>query len=428
MAKEEYLIIPRNVEDGHRIIQKIYNQLCIISTLSGKQNLIPTVKYRKMSVNEMIGEKIIPAVFSDEEITLLSMYCNDEIDSANLVPNISNKEMQIPIPFIEDFKVFKYQDIAKDLKSSSKWLLQIIDFFNFLTNEGYKISSNVEPDDFLYRPDASIRCFIGFNNLQYIKGLNKESIVNHNLNSLAFLLNKFYIQDTEKFDARLYQEKWFEKIEGRLIEPLLYNKYSAITYNNFSEIEEDLAGDLKTKVRKQNIGVFLDVANMLTPMYTEYSKMEIDFNKLFELVFGRKNSRNIVKKIAVVFLPEYNEQVFKKEKYDLIFEIKDYLDSYGFEVLTVENQTAAAKIDVDGELRDTDDDKLIEVMENSLNELDSVLLLTGDMHFIDIAQKYRDYGKDIKLISASEDNTSNIIMKEFDHHFIYEYWDCINYI
>jgi len=428
MAKGKYLIIPRDVEDGHRIIEKIYSQLCIISSLSGKHDFIPTVKYRKMSIEEMIGEEILPVGFSEEEITLLSMYCNDELSSADLPSNKSNKEMIFPIPFIRDSKVLKYPDIAKDLSNSNKWLLQIVDFFGFLTEEGYKISNtNIEPDDFLYRPDASIRYFIGFNNLQYFKG-NREFLVEHNLNSLAFLFNKFYLQDTEKFDARLYQEKWFEKIEGRLIEPLLYNKYSAITYNSFSEIEEDLAGDLKTKVEKQNIGVFLDVANILTPMYTEYSRMEIEFNKLFESVFGRKNSRNIVKKVAVVFLPDYQGSLFREDKYDLIFDIKDYLESYGFEILTVENRTAAAKIDLGGEIRDTDDDKLIEVMEKSLNELDSVLLLTGDKHFINIAQKYRDYGKEIKLISVSEDNTNNTIWKEFDHQFIYKYWDCINFI
>ncbi len=425
MAKEMFLIIPRDVEDGHRIIEKIYSQLCIISTLSGKHVLIPSVNYRKMPIQEMIGKEILPVGFSGEEITLLSMYCNDELNISNSISNV----LTLPIPFIKDSNIYKYQDIAKNLSNSDKWLLQIVDFFSFLTEVGYKIShDNIEPDDFLYRPDTSVKYFIGFNNLKYLKRTDKESIIEHNLKSLAFLLNKFYLQDTEKFDARLYQEKWFGKIEGRLIEPLLYNKYSAITYNSFSEIEEDLIGELKTKTQKKNIGVFLDVANMLTPMYTEYSRMEIDFNKLFQSIFGKKDARNIIKKVAVVFLPEYQGQVFKEDKYDLIFDIKDYLESYGFEILTVENKTAAAKINIDGEFIDTDDNKLIEVMEKAFNELDSVLLLTGDKHFINIARKYRDYGKKIRLISVSEENTSKTIEKEFDHQFIYQYWDCINFI
>ena len=424
MAKETFLIIPRDVEDGHRIIEKIYSQLCIISTLAGKHDFIPSVNYRKMPIQEMAGQEILPVGFSEEEITLLSMYCNDELNISNSISNV----LTFPIPFIKDSNIYKYQDIAKDLSNSYRWLLQIVDFFSFLTEEGYKIShDNIEPDDFLYRSDASIKYFIGFNNLQYMR-TDRESIIEYNLKSLAFLLNKFYLQDTEKFEARLYQEKWFGKIEGRLIEPLLYNKYSAITYNKFSEIEEDLTGDLKTKTQKQKIGVFLDVANMLTPMYTEFSRMVIDFNKLFESIFGKKDARNIVKRVAVVFLPEYQGQVFKEDKYDLIFDIKEYLEAYGFEILTVENQTAAAKINIDGEFIDTDDNKLIEVMERAFNELDSVLLLTGDKHFINIARKYRDYGKRIRLISVSEENTSKTIEKEFDHQFIYQYWDCINFI
>ncbi|MFP4661631.1 MAG: NYN domain-containing protein [Halanaerobiales bacterium] len=425
MRNIKYFIIPENIEDGNRIIEKFYNQLCLISLLLDTHHFIPPVVFKKMALKDLIGKQTFPLKVSEEEVTLLSMYLEEE------VKDIAWQESRrvFPIPYFKkDDTIKEYMDIAGNLYKDSNWVKQVVDFFVFLSENNYLISEDISPEDFLYRSEGTIKYFIGFNKLKYSKKSDGQFVESGNLKALALLLNRFYIQDTERFDARLYQQSWFEKIEGRLIEPLLYDKYSAVCYSNFTEFKEDLAGNIMVSLPKRNIGVFLDVANLLTPMYIRYSIMKIDFNKLFNSIYGSKDTRNIIKKVAVIFLPVYQGDIFRANKYNLLFDIKDYLESYGFEVLTVENQTAAAKIDIDGRLIDTDDLKLINVMQYSMKTLDSVLLLTGDRHFADIARIYLDSGKEIRVISVSEENTSKIMVEEFDHNYIYEYPDCIYFV
>lgn len=418
----EYILIPGNIEDGERIVEKIFNNLCLISILKDKHCFIPPVVFKKLELKELIKKTTLPLELSGEELDLLGMYCSEELAWRDY-----KKSMAFPFPFLEEKEITPYTDIAHKLSEENHWVFQLLDFFMFLTTEGFKISPGIEPDDFLYKPDGSIKYFVGFSQLL----LGNKGISRYNLYSLASLLNKYYLRDTEEGEARLYYQKWFEKIESRLIEPLLYNQYRAFTYNSFEEIINDLNGmekGVKRKPVRRRIGIFLDTANIMTPLYNQYSMMEIDFDLLISRIYNPENGDVIYKKQAVIFLPDYEKQTFAGEdKYALIFMIRDYLESSGFEVFSVENKTAAAKEIIEGVDFDIDDMKLIELMESSFNELDGILLLTGDSHFYDIANKYKLSGKEVKVLSVSEENTSKLFPKNFDHMYIDQYWDCINF-
>lgn len=420
MANEyDYILMPENIEDGNKIIVKLYNHFCLLSILKGKHELIPPIMFKKLRLREITDKSFLPLELTEEEIILLEMYSNDEIDS-----DIFAKEMGFPLPFLKEEKIIRYRDIAVELSKDNKWLFQLIEFFSFLTEVGIKILDNIDTDGFLYNQDGSIQYFIGFSNLILTNG-DKRSLYKYNLYTLASLLNKYYLKDTERYQAHLYHQKWFEKIEKRLIGPFLYNKYSAVNYSTFIDVIDDLQEKKMKVYPKQNIGIFLDVANIMTPLFNKYSRIEIDFDKLVDSIYSERKGNKICKREAVIFLPNYQGQAFREDKYKIIFEIKDYLESYGFQIFTVENEQAAAKEIVEGKSVDIDDMKLIGLMENSINHIDAALLLTGDRHFYDIASKYKLSGKDIKLISVSEENTSNMFIEGFDHSFIYEYWDCI---
>src|SRR5690554_6447544 len=92
----DYDIIPRDIEDGRKIIGKIFNQFCISSILNEKHLFIPPLVFKKLAVSELIDKKHLPLEFSEEEILLLEMYSSDEVEYN------SNREVLIPIPFLKE--------------------------------------------------------------------------------------------------------------------------------------------------------------------------------------------------------------------------------------------------------------------------------------------------------------------------------------
>ncbi|MFW5981497.1 MAG: NYN domain-containing protein [bacterium] len=424
MSEEKYILIPRAIESGDEIIKKIFHQLCLLMSLKRKHPLIPEVSFHKMNTKSLNEYSLLPGNYSSEDLELLNLYFTDEIREIKDKRDINNSLLPFPVLKSTDFCF--YQDIAADLHQSKSWILELIDFFAFLTKENFLISTSIIPEDFLYDQHLNIRYFINYDCIS-ISGKSEEELIEENIYALANLLNRYYLQDTEIYQAKLYQKEWFKKLESNLIEPLLYQIYSGITYYSFADIKKDLLDKMSAaKKIDEKIFVFLDVANISTAMYSGFMKMEIDFDKLFLRLYGRSRVRNIYRRVAVMFLPVYDQGLtFKEDKYNLIFEIKSYLESYQFEIEMVENATAAAKMRVNGQEVDADDSKLINIMEENIDEIDGALLISGDAHFLDIARRFKKAGKEIKLLSVSEENTSKELRKEFDHQYIYQFYDCI---
>lgn len=456
MGKNYYAILPRGIEDGRNIIDNIYRQLCLINFLRGKHRLIPEFQYKKMTLS-LLAEgqyKPVPVDFSGDELELLSLYVSDELvylkkelkqlvrehllavksnNGPGLINQFANsfptdfpeiKGKALPVPCFARSNLFLYQQVIDKLPENPCWLEQLVQFYDFLTGENIAVT-RLEPGDFLYDPAGNIKYLICYNHLT-IKS-DRRLILDHNLRSLARLLYQYYIEDTEKHQAKLFKQKWFEKIEGRLIEPLYFDGTSHPLYQNFQEIILDLKNQLTFSVNKKRIGVFLDVANFFSAMFTKMSRMEINFNQLLARVYGRGESRRIKKKIAVMFWPFYRDDRQREQKLSFLLTLKDYLQANGFVVIKAENKAAQAKTVVDGEVIDVDDVKLIEIMESSLQELDSILLLSGDRHFFDIIRKYEQNGKEVRVISISADSTYQQYPINFNHQYIDQYWQCIDF-
>lgn len=428
---KNYVLVPGELETGLRIRAKFYQQMCILNLLQGKSALIPDVKFKKLSISNLKNGnyQIVPGGFSEDDFELISLYEKEEVNKFNqqvkdekFSGSNENREMFLPVPVFEQEGLYRYKEICGKLSNNTYWLEQLIDFYIFLTGEFLEININrIKPTDFLYDQKGRIRYFLGFNYLK-LKS-DSEYLLNNNMNSLAHLLYNYYLEDTEKQEAKLYGQKWFEKIEGRLIEPLVIGDYSYKFYSNFEEIKLDLKGKLKDYLRKKRIGVFLDVANIFKVIGT----IRIDFNKLFKEIYGRIESRKIQKKIAVIFIPRYESKQKSLNVFKKMIKIKKYLSSYGFQVIEVENDSARAKTIVNDIEIDVDDRKLIESMRKARDEVDSILLLTGDRHFYKIARDYQKNGKEVKIISLTKKSTYRNFISDFDHNFIYDYWQCIQW-
>ena len=456
MGKNYYAILPRGVEDGQNIIDNVYRQLCLINFLRGKHCLIPEFQYKKLPLSALAEGhyKPLPVDFSGDDLELLSLYVIDELDylkkelkqlanehrlSANgnnqqgLINRLGNyfptgfpeiKGTALPVPCFPQSNLFLYKQVIDKLSQNPCWLEQIVQFYDFLTGENIEVT-RLEPGDFLYDLAGNIKYLICYNNLT-IKS-DRSLVFDHNLRSLARLLYQYYIEDTEKHQAKLFKQKWFKKIEGRLIEPLYFNGTSHPLYQDFQEIILDLKNQFNYSLNKKRIGVFLDVANIFSAMFTNLSRMEINFDQLLAQLYGRGESWRIKKKIAVMFWPVYRDDRQREQKLPFLLALKDYLQANGFVVIKAENKTAQAKTVVNGEVTDVDDRKLIEIMESSLQELDSILLLSGDRHFFDIIRKYEQNGKEVRVISVSASSTYQQYPINFKHQYIDQYWQCIDF-
>jgi hypothetical protein len=420
-----YVILPRGIEDARDISDKFYQQMCLINMLRGKYRLFPDCIFKKLNLNQIEKDDdliLLPPDYTAEDLELLYLYEIDEIADREKLKY--KGILELPVPFISDKNLYLYDQIADRLSTNKAWLEELIRFYDLLTDELIMVDKKgLKPSDFLYEQNGSIKYFIGYSSLTL--RADKVGILENNLYSLAHLLYLYYLEDTENRQAKLYQQEWFKRIEGRLIKPLVYGDNSNRLYQNFREIMTDLAGEAKYLFSRKRIGVFLDVANILTPLLVSDDGMVINFDKLLARVYGKIESRKIDKKIAVMFLPS-NEGNSCLD--NLLSFIENYLKSYGFQVIMVGNETQKAKTLVQGKEIDVDDQKLLEIIGKSRQEMDSILLLTGDKHFFSLVKELQDQGKEIRIISVTGDSTYKGFCNSFNHSFLDQYWDCIEYV
>lgn len=464
-----YAILPRGIENGSGIIDGIYKQMCMINLLRGKHKLIPDCKFKKFNFSKTEGKErlndtetgcgdvldanrysFVPLSFSGEDLELIYLYERDEIASYQqeiqqllksreggqhyfaflkriaVKDHAGSRYFTLPVPCFFGQNLYRYEEIASKLSENKSWIEELVKFYAFLTGELIQVDIHgLKPGDFLYDRAGNLKYFLGYHSLT-LKA-DSQGLLENNLNSLAQLLYHYYIEDTEKQQAKLYQQSWFEKIEGRLIEPLVYGETAHKLYQDFTEILADLKGGASYSLSRKRIGVFLDVANIFTPMYFAGDKMMINFDRLLAKIYGRIESRKIRKKVAVIFLPGY-EGMRGEYIFELILNIKEYLEEYSFKVITVESDSLKAKTIVEGREVDLDDLKLLEIMRDSRDEVDSILLLTGDRHFYNLAREFQEEGKEVKIISVSPESTYKGFIKNFKHSYLDEYWDCIEFI
>ncbi|GAB6100664.1 hypothetical protein JCM16358_25430 [Halanaerocella petrolearia] len=442
----KYAILPVNIDSDNskRILQNSYAQKSFIDSLSFKHRFIPEVAYERISL-EYLNEcnyNLIPQSSKEWLFTFKQEILTSEKKDFNLKNNYDksfpeinqnlkklnqglfkreNIGLILPV-FGTEENLYQRDDIANKIGTNIKWLKNLINFFSFLTKEGYKIkavkneisSSTVKEDvfnNFLYNKQGEIKYFINYNSLS-INHKSQKMLSTNNLTELYRLLKaSFSVKGIANNINQLYQENNNFKI--------IYDNLENGHYHSFEEIKQQFDGQ-KIK-RSQKIGVFLDVANIFKGIGARLGNLNIDFGRLLDTIYNAAENKD---KYATLFYPTFPDNpeatVRQAEKQD---QLKKYLERWGFNVLEVENGTPKSKLE--SKRLSSDDQALINKMEDLINDRDSILIMSGDSDFYEIASKYQQLGKEVKIISISTEDTDDSLLEGFEHYYLSDFWDCI---
>lgn len=407
-----YGIVPTLQDDKlSYVLEKLYNEISIIKYIQNHEFISDI----KISNTRSLAAKDYDIVYLPEnefKLFILDKY----------------HRHVFPIPCMNSIGLFRFTEIDKELIADGLWIKQLVNFFRYLSQKNIKVEfdgeDQLQPEYFLYNEAGKIECFLGFEFLNF-QSFNMD-LVEHNMKALARLLYIFYISVPNLYN----KSDSYPKIFGRFVRPSIQGDSLDVQYNNFKEIiteieSDDDSKDIKTA--RMKVGLFLDVANILIGMGSNPGQLKIDFNKLLKRIYTGINLKR-VKKVAVIFIPIYNSSEKTDKMFDKMMKIQNYLESYSFKVEIVENDTAKAK-EVRGEVEyDVDDQLLIELMEKSIQEIDSLLLFSGDKHYEAVLNKYRNLGKEVKIVSLSENSTYAKYINDYDHYYITNFADCVEII
>lgn len=399
-------ILPGGIKDSSQLLTAMYHQMSVIRYLYGKHPFIPDVDFLRLSLQEILSRN------------------NEFLPEKDMkIANVNDNSLKYPVPFFLNNNICLYTDIKDLLIDSNYWLEQLVDFFIFLNKQNIQIqltdNNAFFPEDFLFNQSGEILYLVNYHSL--IFRTNYQENYNNNIIALAKIIDTFC-----RYDRRLYNNQVIDRIYGRLIKPIFTEGYSYY-YSSLNDLKLDINNNLITGTKKKRIGVFLDSANVLLGMGADLSNIKIDFHTLVKSIYEKNDIKNI-KRVAVVFYPVYNNDDKTNAVWRKMDQIKNYLIDYGFQVYDAINGKSVAKeYNEDGRENDCDDQILIEAMEKSIFELDSILLLSGDGHFYNILKKYFDQGKDIKIIALNEDSTNKILIENFETDYLINYYDSIEF-
>lgn len=459
---------------GYFDTEDIYNSIrihrALLLKLGSSKNFIPELCYTNKYIDMNMMENIqnYKDFFNGERIVdILSIYDNKSIKQENLIKKsleievLLNDLYKIDSKLVDKskineilyknslvrnykeekidsknkFKVLKvdgedasleYEWMEK-ISKTDQWIIDIIELFKDITKSGFIIdtnkfldtygenSNNIHPlDYFIFTEDAKLKYFIGFNSVFFnYKFFNKKSkdihILENNLRAFANLIKSVF-----SFYYTNFRDYNFPHKSGVM---KIYEKFNnnATGFIDFDEALNIIKSD-RTRNIESKIGVFVDTANI----YVGMRSLDIDFDHLITSVYGIEALKQIKYKIATIVYPKYKSRLKTKYVRSLQDKLKESLERYGFDVKAIM---------LDGpKANQVDDNLLINLIENRIDSIDKILLMTGDKHFYDVLCKYRDKKKDIKIISVSEEDTSSCIFDgEFknNHFYIHEYWDSV---
>ncbi|GAE34071.1 NYN domain-containing protein [Halalkalibacter akibai] len=348
----------------------------------------------------------------------------------NHVDSLDQKLKNVSRHQYSEIPIFEYwnKDISlnnehiEQMMKNPKWIIQLVVFFSSLTKNKMTVSiEDLNFDSFLYNQNGTIAAFISYDLVNIRPNFSLTKITETNLRAFSKLLWTFY-----DYSSNVETDNSLFTNHNSLLNKLLLRIKSEteIEFYDFQEIASFLKGE-EVSGKPARFGVFLDVANIYTGLQT----MKIDFHSLFLSVFGLEAKGRIKEenKHAVLFLPVYEDERKTIKVQGQQQELRETLElEFSFKVHETINGTPKAKSIINGEEIDVDDKMLIKKMEERLDYLDHILLLSGDAHFVDVLKKYEQEGKKVSVISIHEDDTSNKIQTEFNHKFIHEYAECIS--
>ncbi|WP_227938282.1 NYN domain-containing protein [Alkalihalobacillus deserti] len=349
---------------------------------------------------------------------------NDHVASLNQkLKDVSRHQYsEIPIFEYSNKEISLHNEHIEQMTKNPKWIIQLVIFFSSLTKNKMTVTfEDLNFDSFVYNQNGTIAAFISYDLVNIRPNLSSTQMTETNLRAFSKLIWAFYDYSSNvDTDSSLFTN------HNSLLYKLLQRIKSEteIEFTSFQEIASFLKGE-EVNVKPARFGVFLDVANIYTGLQT----MEIDYHSLFLSVFGLEAKGRIKEenKHAVIFLPVYEDERKTNKVQRHQRELKETLElEFSFKVHETTNATPRAKSFINGEEIDVDDKMLIRKMEERLDYLDHILLLSGDAHFVDVLKKYKQEGKKVSVISIHEDDTSDKMQTEFDHKFIHEYAESIS--
>ncbi len=349
----------------------------------------------------------------DESSFYHSEVLNDSVNQLKKrVIGLQQAANVLPVLMVDYKKDFSLDGSHIQKMGNGEWIEDVLLFFKRLTEASIVINDEkIDFDSFLFFQNGRIARFIHFDSLNVSDG---EDVVWQNIKALKKLMVDFYDYFSEYID----QYPGFHQHDtsfSRLYTQIVDN--DNIVFTSFDEILAVFHNQTLPVSSSERVGVFIDVANI----YTGMKNLRVDYIKLFSAIYGRENTKYIKDKFAFFFDPVKKNEVVRKQHEDIQAALKEQ----GFAIDISHNGQARAKQIVDGVERDEDDAKMIQRMEERLSRLTSVLMLSGDQDYLDILNKYTEHGKKVKVISTHPNSTSNLIVAEFDHSYITDYWDCI---
>lgn len=449
---QKLIVLPAFI-DTQKISSTIYRSIMLHRKISGlmKHEMIPTPTYEQVSIEDIenwyekglsypedavlrvvseTGRSIQAEALSksfhkyEELITSLkkeekrgSFYHSEVLDRSlnqlkDRVTDLQQGANVLPVLMVGYEKEFSLDKSHIRWMGNGEWIEDVLLLFKRLTEASIAIDDEkIGFDSFLFFQNGRIARFIHFDSLDIVDG---EDVIWRNIKALKKLMVGFYDYFSEYIDQYpgFHQHNTrFSKLYPHIV------PNDNIVFTSFDEILSIFHNRELPVSSEERIGVFVDAANI----YTGMKNMRVDYIKLFSAIYGKENTKNIKDKFAFFFDSSKKTEYVRRQHQDIQVALKEQ----GFEIDISQNGQAAAKQVVNGVVRDEDDAKLIQRMEERLPRLTSVLLLSGDKDYIGILNKYREHGKKVKVVSTIPNSTSELLVAEFDHTYITDYWDCI---
>lgn len=424
-----------NVNYLYQSLKYAKSMHAIVHRLNKKQRnpLILPPTYHDIPVEEISDEldNILPKA-SAETLSLcdgenlrtqhLQFLINNTKSSGKLLSSsaFTPTPNEVPIQVITGAAIYSTNNKhISHMGSNQQWLNQLVGFFKDMTEMNVYIDSSISFDSFLFYPTGTIKAFITYDLLEMGNNQDSWKIRKHNLLVFYYLIEELQLYTSENTEVISVLTKEYDSEYNRLYQAL---QRSDFLLSDFESIEAFINTTHYSKMERNEIGVFLDTANIFTGLQS----LKVDFHHLFTLMFGTFMQNHIKDQYATIYYPEFEEESKAIYAHQKVEELRKYLESQGFTILETHNQKSKAKEVVHGIELDIDDQVLISKMEERKEKYNELILFTGDFHFYNIACEYRDSGKKVNLISLSEADTSQDMVREFQesHSFITDYSQC----
>lgn len=378
------------------------------------------VEWTQELLNDLLRQRWI-----DEKIWIRKKMGYDTLEQ--YLNNYKRKAYSIPMLTIENQgPILSFKEVSKQLMEKRQWINQIVDFFDSMTKHGMqfrlddyetkhwsaKQSQCLPMDYFVYDEDGNVLKFVALTTLQfsnkwYCKD-EQEFILENNIRAFRGFIEQLYSEIAQNQQYVFAGE--FHK------HPISILRNASYSYSDFEEINQILRTREFIKKIEPKIGVFMDTANILRGLHG----LRIDFNRLYQQVYGERLMNQIQYKKCTLFVPTVSEKQEKQQLYSIEKALEEMamLKKEGFEIVEVSNG--------EGKANQADDEALRECIKGHIHSVDQVLILSGDRHFLESMRLCRDHGLDVKVISNQESTAHEILIEEgIEHHYIEEYWTAV---